>query len=203
MTGNTHVIVGYIAMACVIVTFGFDAVIYNNLSINTLIALTTVGIGALLPDIDIGRSKAGYKFKKLIIILKYSCLPLALYTAYTQNVVYLGILASILAFILFGSNLKHRGFTHTLVIPIALCASLFYVDLIVRSLIFGLLIGYVSHILLSDIFNKKGVPIFWPLSSKKCHLATFKSGTSEEIKYLILYSLICGSYIAWRCYLLV
>lgn len=42
----------------------------------------------------------------------------------------------------------------------------------------GATIGYVSHIVL-DLFNPMGVPILYPLSKRRLHIANIKTGTQE------------------------
>ena len=54
------------------------------------------------------------------------------------------------------------------------------------SLVFGLLIGWLCHII-ADCFNKKGVPLLWPLSPSKIHVACFKTGTWHEYVFIVLW----------------
>jgi inner membrane protein len=92
--------------------------------------------------------------------------------------------------------LTHRGITHTLLGPAILFAGMYYLAVIpvLSSLIFGLFVGWVSH-LMADICNKKGIPLFWPIFHKKIHIATFKTGTWQEGIFLLLW---VGGLIAWR-----
>lgn len=92
-------------------------------------------------------------------------------------------------------HLKHRGITHTLLVPAVLLAAMIAVQAIpvLPSLIFGFLMGWVTHIL-ADLCNRKGVPLLWPLSSNKIHIATFKTGTWHEAIFAILW---LGGLIAW------
>lgn len=92
-------------------------------------------------------------------------------------------------------HMKHRGITHTLLVP-AILLSLFYTCSIippVASLIFGFLVGWVTHIF-ADLFNKKGVPVLWPFSSTKYHLASFKTGTWHEFVFIIIW---LGGLLLW------
>ncbi len=44
----------------------------------------------------------------------------------------------------------------------------------------GATIGYISHIIL-DLFNPMGVPIFYPISKHRVHIANIKTGAQEGI----------------------
>lgn len=78
----------------------------------------------------------------------------------------------------------HRGITHTLLVPAILAFVMWYVAAyltsisalasILMSLVFGMFSGWVLHIF-ADLFNGKGVPLFWPLLKKKIHIADFPS----------------------------
>ena len=86
--------------------------------------------------------------------------------------------------------LTHRGITHTLLVP----ALLLFLMLTVASvgipilpeLILGFNVGWVVHII-ADMFNKKGVPIFWPISKQHVHVATFLTSSWQEYVFIILW----------------
>lgn len=84
--------------------------------------------------------------------------------------------------------LTHRGITHTLLFPALLYVAIITLATmpVIPSLLFGLLVGWVSH-LMADICNKKGIPILWPITSKKLHIATFKTGTWQEGVFLLIW----------------
>ena len=87
-------------------------------------------------------------------------------------------------------HMKHRGITHTLLVP-ALCLSVMGLLIkipIINSMIFGFVFGWVIHIF-ADWFNGKGVPILWPLSSKKYHVPVvhFSAGTWKETIFMLLW----------------
>lgn len=58
--------------------------------------------------------------------------------------------------------------------------------LVLPDLLLGLLVGWVVHII-ADAFNKKGVPILWPLTSKKFHIATVLTGSWQEAVFLVFW----------------
>lgn len=93
----------------------------------------------------------------------------------------------------------HRGFTHTLVIPLLLAALMYYVGTsmtyrmlasVVMSLLFGMEFGYVMHIV-ADLFNGKGCPILWPFMQGKLHIMDLpSSGVVPYIFAVVFLSLI-------------
>ena len=92
---------------------------------------------------------------------------------------------------------SHRGITHTLLFPALFMVALFLLPqyfvgafaTVIASAIFGLVLGWISHIF-ADIFNGKGVPLLWPVVSKKIHIMTVTSGTWQEFVWLICYLLV-------------
>lgn len=101
-------------------------------------------------------------------------------------------------------HLKHRGITHTLLFPALLAVLFFFVKDIplVPSLIFGFEIGYVAHIV-ADLFNKKGVPLLWPVIPTKIHVASIKTASKgQQIAFIIFWEVICLLCIAIRYQLL-
>ncbi len=92
-------------------------------------------------------------------------------------------------------RLKHRGFTHTLVIPsffLVFMQAIVYFMIIVsiatllNSLLFGLLLGWVLHIF-ADLFNRKGVPLLYPFTKKHFHIMSIKTGHIGEYLWLAAY----------------
>lgn len=87
----------------------------------------------------------------------------------------------------------HRGFTHTLIIPIFLFSiGMFFSYIVITSILWGMAFGWLFHII-EDMFNRKGCPILFPLSNKKIHIAKFKSNTWHEIPFVIFWTLACAS----------
>ncbi|MBM7607420.1 inner membrane protein [Lysinibacillus composti] len=77
----------------------------------------------------------------------------------------------------------HRGIVHTPIVVIAFTAFLYFLTLqlsgimqdVSLSFVIGLGVGMLSHLLL-DMMNKRGIPFFYPFTSKTFHIATFKTG---------------------------
>lgn len=100
-------------------------------------------------------------------------------------------------FKLISKHLTHRGFTHTLIVPLLLFFLMSYTAgsgiPIIPELLLGFEVGYVAHII-ADAFNKKGVPLFWPLTSSHIHIASVLTGSWEEKVFLLLW---IGGHVAW------
>lgn len=96
-------------------------------------------------------------------------------------------------------RLKHRGFTHTLVVPVLILTAMQFVSFFMshlptvatlfNSLLFGLVSGWILHIF-ADLFNRKGVPLLYPFSKSHLHIACVKTRQMSEYAWLFLF-LIC------------
>ncbi len=161
MTGKTHAAVG-VATTAAILMLNPQGFELWDMHIIPAISLVTAATGSYLPDIDIHQSTMGQRHKFI------------------------------------SKRLKHRGFTHTLVIPILLLALMQFITFllpgailgdIINSLLFGLDLGWVLHIF-ADLFNRKGVPLFYPVSKAHVHIAAVKTRHFSEYVWLGLF-LIC------------
>lgn len=94
-------------------------------------------------------------------------------------------------------HLTHRGITHTLLAPAVLTVLMLTVlDMgipVLPDLIFGFTLGWVLHIV-ADLFNKKGVPILWPVVRQKIHIATVLTSSWQEGVFAVLW---IGVHIVW------
>ena len=54
----------------------------------------------------------------------------------------------------------------------------------------GFLVGYLSHLVL-DFFNGLGIPLFYPLSKKRYHIATIRTRSIGEV--LFAFTLLVGT----------
>ena len=100
------------------------------------------------------------------------------------------------------THLKHRGITHTLLFPALLALLMLWVQrasvMIVPDLLLGLNVGWSAHIV-ADLFNRKGVPLFWPLTNKHVHIACFLTSSWQEVVFIILW---LGGTATWVYFLL-
>ncbi len=94
----------------------------------------------------------------------------------------------------------HRGFTHTLVIPILLGIGMWMVGTQLQSawlasalmsLLFGVEFGYLMHII-ADLFNGKGCPIFWPLMQGKVHIMDIPSSGVVPFIFAVIFLFLYG-----------
>jgi membrane-bound metal-dependent hydrolase YbcI (DUF457 family) len=83
-------------------------------------------------------------------------------------------------------SLRHRGQTHSIIwtIMLLVCA---YIAPSGNYIILGGAIGWFSHIAI-DLFNGKGIEIFYPLTDKNYRLADIKyNGRGEKwIRYIMM-----------------
>ena len=90
--------------------------------------------------------------------------------------------------------LTHRGFTHTWTIPLLLALLQYFVMRIpivfLPELIFGFNIGWIAHIV-ADAFNKKGVPLLWPLTKKHFHVASVLTSSWQETLFIPVWIVGC------------
>ena len=173
MTGKTHATVGVLSTAALIILHpkGFEV---GNIQILPIISLATAALGSYLPDIDIHQSALGRKYR---IISKM---------------------------------LKHRGFTHTLVMPLCFLLLMYVVAhymfpfsmlvIGINSLLFGLMFGWILHIF-ADMFNKKGVPLLFPITNSRIYVATVKTRHRSEYVWLALYIVCISILVVWLRFL--
>ncbi|SDC31026.1 inner membrane protein [Candidatus Frackibacter sp. WG11] len=118
-------------------------------------------LGSLVPDLDQRNIKLSRKIPLLSWILKF-----------------LGI--------------KHRGISHSILgimITALFSLSLIRLKFINMVLVYGFLIGYLSHILM-DLFNPGGVTLFWP-KNKRYSLGNIKVGkVAENLLFLVISSML-------------
>ena len=168
MQGKVHVLIGAgsLALLCVKCPTGFE---FAGAKVIPAIGMITAAFGSYLPDIDQTRTHMGQKHKV---------------TSKVVNKVGGG----------------HRGFTHTLVIPAILAVLIWYVGThltqpllssAVMSLLFGVEFGYTMHIV-ADMFNGKGVPLFWPLIKGKVHIMDLPSSGGVPFVFAILFLALFG-----------
>ena len=96
----------------------------------------------------------------------------------------------------------HRGFIHSPLFIFALYYLLSHsTNLQVQQLGAGLAIGMISHLVL-DLFTKMGIPIFFPIWTKKISFSSMKTGSkAEPIVALILFFIMAGGLIYLKQFL--
>ena len=186
MTGRTHYQFGIVTGMTAVLILGLNPQNVAGAELITLISVAGSGVGSILPDCDIRTSKAGKIYKKIsnvILLVGCFCLGISVMSAFYDSEFIRGMSA---VFTVLGTgcvlfyagmrSVKHRGFTHGIIIPLLLCALYFFLihmqyrmsrelSIIALSFLFGVILGYVSH-LFADMFNPKGVPVFYPAGFK-------------------------------------
>lgn len=128
-------------------------------------------VGSLLPDIDHPTSTLGRK-----VFLKPISLVINKVFGH-RTITHSLITTAILSFLLLFTTYFFEGVFHY----------------IYSNLIIGICVGYISHLLL-DSFTVKGIPLYYPFSSKSYKLFSFKTGKDEEL-VAILITLLTGLFI--------
>lgn len=168
MTGKIHVTIGVGTLALIsIKTFGngFD---FFGTTVYPVVGMLTAAAGSYAPDIDMQRTHAGQKHK---------------------------VASKVISKVGGG----HRGIMHTLLMPACLVTLMYivgeYIDGILAnglmSLIFGFAYGYIMH-LFADMFNGKGIPLFWPLMRGKVHIMDIDSSGWQAWTFCIVFLAIAG-----------
>lgn len=195
MNGKTHFVVG--------IATGTAMVAYGALSDNALIALgmITAPIGAMLPDMDHHSTKIGVLRANVMKAIKIAVTVFILLSIFSVvGAIVLGYLEFCFEYVLavvpcvifmgitksesfrkkFKFLTKHRGIMHTLVVPVCLTVvSVTSEVMIVKALIGGLALGYLSH-LLADSLTTAGCPIGWPVSQEDVNFASIRTGSFME-----------------------
>lgn len=89
----------------------------------------------------------------------------------------------------FGIQVKHRGATHYVIIPLGIIALSFFIDF--KDLIFWFGVGYLTH-WFADSLTISGVPLT-PWDRSKIHFFGGKLKTGELLEYIIAFSLLAMS----------
>lgn len=162
MLGKTHLAVG-IASSLLIM--------HPDSVQDMILAVGIGGLGALIPDIDVGTSKSHKDANKIIAlsfiiaglafvadaIWSFGILSMILndsnyYTIAVGAVLFIGLC-------IFGKNQPHRSFMHSILALILMSAA---IGLIWIDMVPYFAIGFLSHII-TDLFNYKKVRLLYPL----------------------------------------
>ena len=147
---------------------------------NILDLVITCGVstlGGLVPDVDLKESTSDKLFDRLMtslitivimsFVIKY-LFDIDLYCKIKEFSYFFSYLISICLFIVvafFGSKSSHRSFTHSILGLFIYSLILFYgFDC---NVVFPYFVSHLSHIVL-DLFNKKGVALFYPSKYRLC-----------------------------------
>lgn len=103
---------------------------------------------------------------------------------------------------IFALFFKHRGFTHTLIIPsILFILGYLFESQSVVSLFWGLGIGWLLHII-EDMFNSKGCPILYPLFKNRISIMKLHiNNPIHNICFVVGWTFICFLLIVYRLFI--
>lgn len=190
MEKKTHV-----ACANAVVLYIVRPKCVSDLVVSTLFAT----LGGILPDVDLKDSVSDKLFDRLMSLLITVVIMTGLlkflvgfdlYVMLKKLSDFLGIIISTSIFIFMsylGSKTPHRSFTHSILGSLVYSFILFYGfnDLVVVSFFSS----YVSHIIL-DLFNMRGVSIFYPVKFKFSFKLFDSSGKANKFLFLF-FSFVC------------
>ena len=173
----------------------------NSIS-DLLITCGVATIGGLLPDVDLKDSTSDKLFDRLMtslvtivlmsVFIKYF-FDIDLYCK-IKECSYINYLVSVCLFIVMaylGSKSSHRSFTHSILGLFVYSAILSYgFDM---NIVFPYFVSHLSHIVL-DLFNMKGVALFYPSKYRLCFGICDSNGKVNKFLF-ILFSLLIVLYL--------
>ena len=173
----------------------------NSIS-DLLITCGVATIGGLLPDVDLKDSTSDKLFDRLMtslvtivlmsVFIKYF-FDIDLYCK-IKECSYINYLVSVCLFIVMaylGSKSSHRSFTHSILGLFVYSAILSYG--FGMNIVFPYFVSHLSHIVL-DLFNMKGVALFYPSKYRLCFGICDSNGKVNKFLF-ILFSLLIVLYL--------
>jgi len=190
MRGKTHAAIGFIIGASV-TAYG---IVQGDFSL--ALVLVSAPPAAMLPDADHAKSKAGKLRKRLISMSTFAlgiistatllflrgylfeslfAIPMLILITFFLSVAVYFLRQSKPVKKIFKFSMKHRGLSHTLVIPLLVAIIAIIInDRYAELILYGFIVGYMSHII-ADCFTPRGCPILFPFSDKSiCFLKSKK-----------------------------
>lgn len=198
MRGTTHMVCSATATGLTMMCLGNDTAAVGA-------AMAAAVVGGLLPDIDIERSKATYRLsiiqkhmRRASLALTLCAFAVAILTyATTKKFPMVELLEVLpLMIVLFFLSIEphkyltHRGITHTGIICLIWAAVAHGCPKAVQPALIGFALGWFYHVV-ADMFNGKGVPLFWPLMKGKIHVAKIRSSSTLDTVFMIVWAAIC------------
>ena len=173
----------------------------NSIS-DLLITCGVATIGGLLPDVDLKDSTSDKLFDRLMtslvtivlmsVFIKYF-FDIDLYCK-IKECSYINYLVSVCLFIVMaylGSKSSHRSFTHSILGLFVYSAILSYG--FGMNIVFPYFVSHLSHIVL-DLFNMKGVALFYPSKYRLCLNLCESNGKVNKFLF-ILFSILIVLYL--------
>lgn len=169
-------------------------------SISSLLVTSAFAtLGGLVPDVDLKDSTSDKLFDRLMtslitvvvmsFLIKYF-FDINLYCKVKERVDIFNYLISICLFIVvayFGSKSSHRSFTHSILGLFIYTGILFYG--FGFNVVIPYFVSHLSHIVL-DLFNKKGVALFYPSKFRFCFELCDSNGKVNRFLFCLFSFLI-------------
>lgn len=170
----------------------------DNIS-SLIITCGFASLGGLLPDVDLKDSTTDKLFDRLMtslitiiamnFFLKYF-LDIDIYERIKELNIVFNYVISLFIFIIMGylgSKFSHRSFTHSFLGCFVYTLILSYgFD---NNVLIPFLCGFLSHIFL-DLFNKKGLTLFYPCKSRICFNLCESNGKTNKFLFIIFFIIV-------------
>ena len=169
---------------------------------NLLFTCGCATLGGLVPDVDLKDSTSDKLFDRLMTSL-ITIVVMSFFIKYFFDIdlyckikecSYINYLISVCLFIVMaflGSKSSHRSFTHSILGLFVYSSILSYG--FGNNVIFPYFVSHLSHIVL-DLFNKKGVALFYPSKYRLCFGICDSNGKVNKFLF-ILFSLLIILYL--------
>ena len=206
MTGKTHLICTVTAYSVLAYLHkdGIDVPVLGGdpITVLPLIGIPTAAVGALMPDIDIKNSAMSNKIPFFTKIFTHRGLThtliflIALWLGVSSFTGPKGLLGvSVLLGALFGITFsKKKVLRNIVIISIIYFIIAYLFRNAVHSMMFGLCVGWLFHIL-EDCCNIKGCPLLFPLTNHKFGILGIKSGSKLEYVFLFVWEFLWIGYL--------
>lgn len=169
MDGKVHVAIGTATVFCLCVRFP-DGMDLGSIPIMPAISLVTAAAGSYAPDIDMGTTHAGKKYKTTSkIVSKVG--------GGHRGITHTLLVPAIVGILMYLVNTIFFPYKNIL--------------LLLESLLFGFEVGWLAHIF-ADLFNGKGCPLLWPIMRGKVHIMDLPSSGIVPWVFTVVYVYIVG-----------
>lgn len=151
-------------------------------------------LGGIVPDVDLKDSTSDKLFDRLMtslitivimsVLIKYF-FDIDLYCKIKERVDIFNYLISICLFIIvayFGSKSSHRSFTHS-IFGLLVYSGILFLGFGFNGVI-PYFVSHLSHIVL-DLFNKKGVALFYPSKFRFCFELCDSNGKANKFLFCL------------------
>ena len=159
-----------------------------------LITCGAATLGGIVPDVDLKDSTSDKLFDRLMtslitivimsVFIKYF-FDIDLYCKIKECSDIFNYLISVCLFIViayFGSKSSHRSFTHSIFGLLVYSGILFYG--FNTNIVLIYFVSHLSHIIL-DLFNKKGIALFYPSKYRVCFKLCESNGKVNKFLFLL------------------